>query len=760
LINGQEIQFIKKLNIKMRKLLFIIILSLFYTSTAFSEVVKKIDISGNNRVSDETIKIYGDVKVNQDYGEQDLNRILNNLFSTNFFEDVKIQLNNNILTIDLIEHPVINQLIILGEPSKKYKEQITKLMNSKEKESYIKINIAKDVEIIKQLYASLGFNFTEVETKIRKVDEANLDLIFEIKKGKPTRISKITFIGDKKVRDKRLRDIVASEEHKFWKVITRNTKFNQSLINMDIRLLANYYKSIGYYDVQIKSNSAELINKDGNIELIYSIDAGNRYVIKKIMTNADPVIDKNIFFPLNKEYQEVIGSYYSPFKIKKLLDSVDELIERNNLQFIEHNVEEIIENDSIVIKFNIYEGEKVLVERINILGNNITNESVIRSEMELDEGDPFTNLGLDKSVSNIKSRNIFKKVNYNIKDGSEKNLKTIDIIVEEKPTGEVSAGAGIGTNGGSFMFNVQENNYLGEGKNVGFEIEIDQDSLKGTLNYTDPNYDFLGNALNYYVTSSNNDMPDQGYENTIMGAGINTTFEQYKDVYTSLGIDATHDDLQTLDSASASLKKQAGTFNEISGNYGFSFDKRNRSFMPTEGSIISFNQSLPIYADKSFIANTFSVSSYKTLTEDVIGAGKFFISAINGLGSDDVRLSKRRGLSSRRLRGFEKGKVGPLDGKDHIGGNYAAALNFEANLPNLLPESTNTDFGFFLDFGNVWGVDYDSTIDDSNKIRSSAGGIMNWNSPLGPMNFTLSTNLSKASTDVTESFNFNLGTTF
>ncbi len=760
MINGQEIQFIKKLNIKMRKLLVIIILSLFYTSTAFSEVVKKIDISGNNRVSDETIKIYGDIKVNQDYSEQDLNRILNNLFSTNFFEDVKIQLNNNILTINLIEHPVINQLIILGEPSKKYKEQITKLMNSKEKESYIKINIAKDVEIIKQLYASLGFNFTEVETKIRKVDEANLDLIFEIKKGKATRISKITFIGDKKVRDKRLRDIVASEEHKFWKVITRNTKFNQSLINMDIRLLANYYKSIGYYDVQIKSNSAELINKDGNIELIYSIDAGNRYVIKKIMTNADPVIDKNIFFPLNKEYQKVIGSYYSPFKIKKLLDSVDELIERNNLQFIEHNVEEIIENDSIVIKFNIYEGEKVLVERINILGNNITNESVIRSEMELDEGDPFTNLGLDKSVSNIRSRNIFKKVNYNITDGSEKNLKTIDIIVEEKPTGEVSAGAGIGTNGGSFMFNVQENNYLGEGKNVGFEIEIDQDSLKGTLNYTDPNYDFLGNALNYYVTSSNNDMPDQGYENTIMGAGINTTFEQYKDVYTSLGIDATHDDLQTLDSASASLKKQAGTFNEISGNYGFSFDKRNRSFMPTEGSIISFNQSLPIYADKSFIANTFSVSSYKTLTEDVIGAGKFFISAINGLGSDDVRLSKRRGLSSRRLRGFEKGKVGPLDGKDHIGGNYAAALNFEANLPNLLPESTNTDFGFFLDFGNVWGVDYDSTIDDSNKIRSSAGGIMNWNSPLGPMNFTLSTNLSKASTDVTESFNFNLGTTF
>ena len=138
----------------------------------------------------------------------------------------------------------------------------------------------------------------------------------------------------------------------------------------------------------------------------------------------------------------------------------------------------------------------------------------------------------------------------------------------------------------------------------------------------------------------------------------------------------------------------------------------------------------------------------------------FLFTAINGLGDDDVRLSKRKSLSSRRLRGFEKGKVGPLDGSDHIGGNYAAALNLEVNLPNFLPENTRTDIGFYLDFGNVWGVDYDASIDDSNKLRSSTGAIMNWNSPLGPMNFTLSTNLQKASTDITETFNFNLGTTF
>jgi outer membrane protein insertion porin family len=196
------------------------------------------------------------------------------------------------------------------------------------------------------------------------------------------------------------------------------------------------------------------------------------------------------------------------------------------------------------------------------------------------------------------------------------------------------------------------------------------------------------------------------------------------------------------------------------GNYGFKYDKRDRAFMPTSGSIFGFDQSIPLYADKKNLANTFIISNYKTLTEDVIGASKFYLSSINGIGGDDVRLSKRTNLGGNRLRGFEKGRVGPVDGKDHIGGNYAAAINFEAALPNLLPENTKTEVGLFLDFANVWGVDYDDTINDSNKIRSSLGASASWMSPLGPMTFVLSTNLSKADTDKTQSFSFNLGTSF
>ena len=741
------------------KLIFILPVAIFWFSLTSAEILKQVQINGNKRVSDETIKIYGEIKINDNYTEKNINSILNNLYSTNFFEDVKVNLSNGILKIDLIEYPVINQLIIIGEPSNKYKKEIIKLIKSKQKRSFIKNNLSEDIEIIKKLYSSIGYNFSTVDIKTKNLNDNTLDLIVEVDRGNISKISKITFSGDKKIREKRLRDIIASEEDKFWKFISRNTRFNNQLVKLDIRLLENYYKSIGYYDVNITSQSAE-IKKTGNIELIYSIDAGNRYVVNKIFINSDPVFDAKLFFPLNKEFQKNIGDYYSPFKIKKLLEEIDNVIDRNNLQFVEHNVEEIIENKNITIKFNIYEGEKILIERINVLGNNITNEAVIRGELLVDEGDPFTKINLEKSIAKIKSRNIFKSVNYDVVEGSVANLKEINITVEEKATGEISAGAGIGTNGGSFAFTIKENNWLGEGKKVGVDVSVDQESLRGTLSYTDPNYDFLGNAINYNISSTSSDKPEQGYENTLFSMGVGTAFEQYKDTYVNLGLVAAYDDLRTDNTASESLKKQSGSFEEISGKYGFTYDKRNRAFKPTDGSIVSFQQAFPFYADRSFIDNTFSASIYETLTENVIGSGKFYFSAIDGLGSDDVRLSKRKFLSSNKLRGFKRGKIGPKDGTDYVGGNYAASLNFEASLPNFLPESTNTDVGLFLDFGNVWGVDYDGSLDDSNKIRSSTGVAASWTSPIGPMTFILSTNVSKATTDETESFNFNLGTTF
>ena len=466
-MNGLEKQLKNMFCKKNYIFIFLITILIFFSINLRAESIDRIVINGNKRISDETIIIYGKIKLKEQINETKINEIINNLNSTNFFEDINIEIKNNILTLDLKEYPIINQIIIRGEPSNKLKDEIKKNLKLKEKSSFIKSFLASDVNIIKQLYSSVGYNFAKIETKVNKINNENFDLLIDIDRGKKTKISSIKFIGDKKIKDKKLRDIIASEEDKFWKFISKNTNFNQNLINLDIRLLKNFYRSIGYYDVKINSNSAE-INDSDNVDLIYSIEAGTRYTIDKIMTNVDPVFNNELFFPLKKSYEKLIGKYYSPFEIKKILEDIDEIIDKNNLQFVEHNVEEEVLGETISIKFNIFEGKRELVERINIIGNSITNESVIRAELLLDEGDPFTSLNLNKSIAKLKSRRIFRNVESEVLTGSKANLKVININVEEMPTGEISAGAGIGTNGGSIEINVSENNWLGEGKKIRF----------------------------------------------------------------------------------------------------------------------------------------------------------------------------------------------------------------------------------------------------------------------------------------------------
>ena len=742
----------------MPKFIFLIFFILI-TSNLKAEIIKNFIVEGNERISAETIKVYSGIELNKSYDQDSINNALKELYSTNFFEDIQISIEGDTFKIYVKEYPLINSVELEGEKSNTVKKSVLERLSLKSSGSFIESSLNEDVNLLKKIYASIGFNFAQVEAKIEKFSNNRINLIYVLDKGKKTDIKKINFIGDKKLKERRLRDIIVSEEAKFWKFLSKNTFLNSNTINLDKRLLENYYKSLGYYDVQILSNSAEVSNQNFTT-LTYTINAGNRYKVSKISLNLSDVLNKELFTSLEKNYQSIVGKYYSPFKVKNLLDDLDELIVDNDLQFVEHNVNETISNENIEIAINIFEGKKELVERINILGNTVTDESVIRSEMLIDEGDPANNLKLEKSVAKLKSRNIFGDVRTKVSDGSSKDQKIIDIIVEEKPTGEISAGAGIGTNGGSFAFNISENNWLGKGININTSLDVSAETFTGGINVNNPNYNFSGNSINYFIENTKNDKPDSGFENNIISTGIGTSFEQYKDVFLSPSLSLSYDDLKVDSTASNSLKKQKGTFTDFSFNYGISYDNRDRVYKPTEGYLSSFSQSLPIIADASAIRNTYQLSLYNSFGQDFIGSFKFYSTAVNGLSNEDVRLSKRTFLSTNRLRGFESGKVGPKDGLDYVGGNYAIATNFDLNLPNLLPESTKTDVGLFLDLGNVWGVDYDKTIDDSSKLRSSAGITTNWLSPVGPMSFIFSQNISKASTDVTESFNFRLGTTF
>ena len=745
---------------KIIKLLFYIFFVL-YSNNTFAEVLKKLEINGNERISNETIKVYGEIELNKDYQNEDVNDIIKRLYNTNFFSNISTKFNNGVLIIDVKENPIIYSIIIKGEQTKKYKEQILKLISLKEKSSFIENFVKSDIEMIKRFYKSLGFYSVSVEAEKETIDLASntLNLIFDVSKGERSQIQKIYFIGDKKIKSKRLRDVITSEEAKFWKFLSRNIYLNTERIELDKRLLKNFYLGRGYYDVQVVSTSAE-ITDDKSIELTFSINAGKRYRFKKFSTDIDPVFDKLIFADLKRVFDKYAGDYYSPFSIKKILENIDEIIDNNQLQFVQHRVKETPSEDGVDVEFKIFESAKVQIERININGNTVTNDSVIRSSLLIDEGDPYSKIKIEKSISNLKAKNIFNRVNYEILDGSDVGLKNINISIEEKPTGEISAGAGYGTEGGVVAFSIKENNYLGKGLKVSANAEVSSQSVRGGINIVNPNYNYSGNKVFGGFSSKKTDRPASGYENTLVNFNFGTEFEQYKNIFLAPDLNLTFDDLTVDSSASDSLKKQAGTFTDLTFGYAITKDERNRKFMPTDGSVISFKQNVPILSDSESILNSIRYRQYHSFSENIIGAFKFYGAAINTLGDEDVRLSKRLHLNRNVLRGFETRKVGPKDGADYIGGNYATAINFEAALPNLLPEGTETDISVFMDLGNIWHVDYSSEVDDSNKIRSSIGVATNMYTPVGPLSFVLAQNLSKSETDQTQSFNFQIGTSF
>jgi len=260
--------------------------------------------------------------------------------------------------------------------------------------------------------------------------------------------------------------------------------------------------------------------------------------------------------------------------------------------------------------------------------------------------------------------------------------------------------------------------------------------------------------------SSTDKTANSGYKSSKSGFAIGTDFEQYQNVFISPELSVSFEDIEAESSASTTLKKMEGNYSNVDFVYGIAYDKRNQTWQPTQGYRYKFIQSLPLIQDGSSILNGFDVGAYHEVNENVVGAVKFFARSIHGIDNEDVRLTSRLFIPQNRLRGFNTAKVGPKDGEDYIGGNYVSTLQFEAQLPKLLPESTRTDVSIFLDTGNVWAVDYDSSIDETNKMRSAIGISANVFTTVGPLSFTLAQDLSKAINDDSQLFNFRLGTSF
>jgi len=644
---------------RFKKILSFFLLFLFLINgKSIAEVVKKVEIEGNDRISHETIMVFGDISIGKDYNISEVNILIKKLYSTSFFSNISAAIENNTLKIIVKENPIIKSIVFDGEKAKKYMERITDLLSLRENSPFVENNIKKDINLIKEFYRTLGFYFVKIDAEIARLEKNRVNIKYLIEKGDKAKISKIFFIGDKKIREKKLRDVITSQEAQFWKFISRNVYLSEERIELDKRLLKNYYRNKGYYEVDIKSTNVEYSEGEG-FNLTFNINAGKRYKFKKIFANVADTLEKKAFLSLENEFNKLAGEYYSQRKLKRVLDQIDKLSEQKELQFINHNIEETLDDTGVEVKINIFEGEKVIIERINIVRNSVTNDSVIRSALIVDEGDPFSTLLVNKSINEIKARNIFGKVEYEISEGSANDLKVIDISVEEKATGEIVAGAGIGTDGTSFMFSVKENNWLGRGIKLESTLNLSEEKVSGNILVNNPNYNYSGNSAFVSLDVSSTDRSNSsGFKSSKTGFELGTSFEQYENFYVVPNITVAFEDIEVDESASTAVKNMEGNFFNTDLGYSLIKDSRNQKFKPTRGKKISFQQSIPIIQDSSSILNGLNISAYHDFSEDLIGSLKLHSRAINGI-DDDVRLTERLYLPRNKLRGFNTYKVGP-----------------------------------------------------------------------------------------------------
>ena len=745
----------------MKNKLMIMLILLLCNSYSFAEIVNKIEIIGNERVNSETIKIFGEVAINDDLNSDDLNNVLKKLYETNFFENVNLSLNNSILRITVVENAIVQNLIIKGIDNNNLKEKISDTITIKEKNPYLENKVKNDLNNVRNLLQEVGFYFSSVD--ILKKDNSNntIDLIFEIDLGDKAFINEIVFLGDKKFKKRKLLNIITSEENKFWKFISNKKLLNKQRIELDKRLLVSFYKNQGYYNVSILDEAIQF-DDEQNFKIIFNIDSGKKFYFGNFSIDLPDDFEKSYFEKIAKKLNKFSGEKYSFKVIEKMLTQIEKIANNKQYEFVNADIDEKLIDDKIDITIKLLNDEpNIYVKKINIFGNNVTIEDVIRNEFIIDEGDPFNKILFQKSINNIKSTNIFKSVDAKLVDTDNELEKTIDITVEEKPTGQISAGAGVGTSGASTSFGIQENNFLGKGIILDSNLSLSEETIKGLFSYTKPKFKNTDRDLILTVESQETDRLESfGYKTAESGFLIGTRFEQLEDFYIKPEFSLYYETLDTASTASSLLKQQEGDYLDALFSYSLQLDRRNQSYQPSDGYLSTFYQSLPLnLEDNQTVVNSYEIKNYYEYFDDLVASISIFSKAANSLGKDDVRVSDRLYLPSRKLRGFQSGKVGPIDGGDFVGGNYLASFNAASEIP-VFESLESIDFSVFYDAANVWGVDYNSQLNDSSALRSAVGLGIDWYTPIGPLSFSFTQPLSKKTTDKTETFRFNLGTTF
>ena len=724
--------------------------------------ISGIKVTGNRRVAEGTVLSYLPVQIGDVVSQGGLSQSLERLYATNLFKDIKLDIDGSVLTVTIVENPIINRVNIEGNDVIT-DERLLEVIDVQPRRVYNR-QVALDAAAkLLDVYRAGGRFAAVVEPKIIELDENRVDLVFEVDEGPLIKINSIVFSGNQNFSDRALSQAIVSREKRWWAFLTPNDKYDEGRLDYDVRLLRQYYLSRGYADINVSRARGGLLPDRSGFAITFLIDEGVRYKVNNInMTSEIENIDLDSLKSLMAFGND---NWYDVRRLEQGLLDISNQLGAFGYAFVDVTPE--IKTDPATgmldIAVNIGQSRRNFVERIEFVDNTRTLDSVIRREFELVEGDAFNQLKLDRSVRNVRNLGYFSKVDVQNIRGSSADQTITRVTVEEQSTGDFSIGVGYSSLDKTMLtLGINEHNFLGTGRRASASISTSDTQTDFVFGLTQP-YLFgrdLTGSIDVFKTksSANNTSTNRtGFE---LGARFNAANDVYHRV--TYGI-STSKITNTSTSATSVTGENGKSLLKSAVSYTIGKDTRDNRFDPTEGFFTEISETLSgVGGDVNFLRSNFRGGYYKPyLFKSLVFGVKGRLGHISGLG-DDVTQSERFFLGGRDVRGFNSNGIGPRDtgSGGAVGGNniYSGTVEIVSNLG--VTKDAGLRWTVFSDFGSVWATDFPSgvTKPDEQAMRSSLGFGILWNTVIGPLSFYWAKPLAEQSHDNTKTFQFSIGT--
>lgn len=737
--------------------------------------IEKVIVEGNQRIEAITVLSYLTIKPGDVVTEANVDESLKSLFATGLFADVQIAQQGSDLLVKVVENPIINRVVFEGNKKLEEKDLLQEVQ-LRPRIVYTKSRVQADVQRILELYRRSGRFGATVEPKIVQLPQNRVDLIFEIAEGPTTGVRRITFIGNKHFSDSTLKEALATKESRWYRFLSSSDTYDPDRVTYDRELLRRYYLSRGYADFRVVSAVAELAPDKEAFYITFTMEEGEQYRFGKIdLVTSLKALDATSLKPLLTIRE---GEIYNVEKIDKSIDALVYAAGVKGYAFVDvqPKVKRDREAREIALTFELNEGPRVYVERINVKGNNRTLDKVIRRELRLAEGDAYNRILVDRSKSRIRGLGFFKKVEITQEPGSAADWTVLNVEVEEQSTGELSIGAGYSSTD-SFIgdFSITERNLLGRGQFLRLQVSVSGRRQQLNLRFTEPYFLDRNLAAGFDLFKVKTDYVDEaGFESDSSGVTLRagfplTEFSRIAPHYT-----LRYDSIQ-VDNASCLLgfvsnvvcRSQGDATSSLFG-YDYVLDKRDDPIEPRSGYDFTFSQDLAALIGTERYLRTEAEFNYYFPIEwfgwdKVVTNLKATAGYIKGYGNKEVRLNDRFFKGGSSFRGFETAGVGPQDTLtgDSLGAEIYGIGTAAVSFPLGLPKEFGILGSFFTDFGTVGSVnDTGPGVEDSLALRVSVGFGVLWDSPFGPVRIDIAHAILKEDYDQSESFRFSAGTRF